>query len=85
MGTVCCSSRPGHLNSATATVHPALGCLRLHNRITSRIIAGQDGYGVQEMDIGTEKVDYRLNMYWTARLLWDRKVCSEEPNLCIMV
>ena len=48
-------------NSASVTVHPRLACLRLYNRIISRIIGGEDGCSALKMDTCAEKVDYKLN------------------------
>ena len=66
MGTISGPSRHGHLNSATVIVRPGLGCLRLYNRIMSRIIRGQDSCDMLEMDTHNKKVDCRLSIYWTA-------------------
>ena len=59
--------------------------VRLHCRIISRMIGGQDCPGALEMDAHTEKIDYGLNIYWTACLLLDRNFHSEKATLWIII
>ena len=47
---------------------PGLGCLRLTTVFLGRTIGGQYGCSAPEVGGFTEKVDYRLSMYWAASL-----------------